>query len=330
MSSRTHARNAYQSDLDGAISDSVTTITLTSVTGLSFPGYLVIDGDSATLREYIKYTGISGFDLTGCTRGLAGSASGAQSHIDTAPIASTFMHQYLEDIFTDIEALETEDQGWRQQVIFTANGFFTKATYPWLKRIRIRMVGGGGGGGGCATTSAAQAAAGAGGGGGAYVESKVEVAGLAASETVTIGAGGAGGAAGDNAGAAGTITTMTPVGTQADAGAGGAGGADSANSAKLGGSGGSFGGSTGDIKIVGGRGDNGRTYESAVTQEGRGGASLLANPTGMLADTTGQPGVVGQNYGGGGTGAYNGPSAGGARAGGGGGGGIIIIDLYAS
>ena len=330
MSSRTHARNAYQSDLDGAISDSVTTITLTSTAGLSLPGYLVIDGDSATLREYIKYAGLSGNDLTGVTRGLAGSVSGGQSHIDTAPIASTFMHQYLEDIFTDIEALETEDQGWRQQVIFTANGFFSKATYPWLKRIRIRMVGGGGGGGGCALTAAAQAAAGAGGGGGAYIESKVEVAALAGAETVTIGAGGAGGAAGNNAGVAGTDTTMTPIGATADAGSGGAGGASTVAAANAGGVGGVQADSVGDIEIDGGAGDNARTYEGSVVQEGGGGPSQLSEQGAMAAVITGAAGSAGQLYGGGGGGGYNGPSEGGTRAGGAGAAGIIIVDLYAS
>ena len=109
MSSRTRARNRFETGLDGGIGSGDTTITLDSVTGLLAPGILVIDGDSPTLAEIISYTGISVNDLTGVSRGLAGSASGAQAHASAARIASTFMHQHLDDIFDDIEALETAD-----------------------------------------------------------------------------------------------------------------------------------------------------------------------------------------------------------------------------
>jgi hypothetical protein len=47
---------------------------------------------------------------------------------------------------------------FKEAVYFTSNGTFTKADYPWLRAIRVRLVGGGGGGGGCATTSANQVA----------------------------------------------------------------------------------------------------------------------------------------------------------------------------
>ena len=109
MSSRTKARNRFETGLDGAINDSATSITLDSVSGLSSPGILVIDGASPSLAEIIKYTGISVNDLTGVSRGLAGSAAGAQAHATGARVASTFMHQHLDDIFDDIEALETAD-----------------------------------------------------------------------------------------------------------------------------------------------------------------------------------------------------------------------------
>jgi hypothetical protein len=64
--------------LDGAINSAVTTITLTSVTGFPTTGVVKID------NELISYTGISSNDLTGCTRGVNGTA--AASHSDGAGV----------------------------------------------------------------------------------------------------------------------------------------------------------------------------------------------------------------------------------------------------
>lgn len=85
--------NFKQTTLNGAIDDSVTTITVNSATNLQAPGYIVIDRVDAngvstpSLREVVSYTGISGSDLTGCTRGADGST--AQSHSDTAVVETT-------------------------------------------------------------------------------------------------------------------------------------------------------------------------------------------------------------------------------------------------
>lgn len=111
MSKRTRSRNAFETSLNGSITAGATTITLTSVTGLIAPGYLIIEPKSGTLREVIKYAGISSNDLTGCTRGLAGSASGAQAHANGVIIRAAPFHQHLDDIFDDIEALEAADTG---------------------------------------------------------------------------------------------------------------------------------------------------------------------------------------------------------------------------
>lgn len=76
--------NAFSTTLNGSITGSDDTITLTSVSGLVAPGVLVIDrqdgngNNTPTTREYITYTGISSNQLTGCSRGVAGSTD--QSH----------------------------------------------------------------------------------------------------------------------------------------------------------------------------------------------------------------------------------------------------------
>lgn len=82
--------NFVQTTLNGAITDSAGTITLNSVTNLQAPGYVVIDRTDSTgtstpsAREVVSYTGISGNNLTGCTRGADGST--ARSHSDGAVV----------------------------------------------------------------------------------------------------------------------------------------------------------------------------------------------------------------------------------------------------
>jgi len=85
--------NYVSTSLNGAINDSVDTITLNSTTNLQAPGYLVLDrkdgSGTATpsAREVIYFTGISGSDITGVTRGADNST--ARSHSDGALVEST-------------------------------------------------------------------------------------------------------------------------------------------------------------------------------------------------------------------------------------------------
>jgi hypothetical protein len=80
--------NFWSTTLNGSISDSVTTITLNSVTGLQAPGVLILDREDGqetatpNSREVISFTGIAGNDITGCTRGFDGST--ARSHTNGA------------------------------------------------------------------------------------------------------------------------------------------------------------------------------------------------------------------------------------------------------
>ncbi len=108
--------NAFSTTLNGSIDNAVTTITLTSVTGLSTSGgILVIDrvdgsGNSTpTLREYISFTGVSGLTITGVTRQVAGST--AQSHNTNAvveePISVTHWLDLQTHIFTEHTATGT-------------------------------------------------------------------------------------------------------------------------------------------------------------------------------------------------------------------------------
>ncbi len=91
--------NFLSKTLNGAITDSVQTITLNNVTNLQAPGYIVVDRTDSNgvatpnAREVISYTGISGSDLTGCVRGADNSTARIHSDgaiVETAPTVGLF------------------------------------------------------------------------------------------------------------------------------------------------------------------------------------------------------------------------------------------------
>jgi hypothetical protein len=108
---KTAAANAFNTTLNGNISAGDTTITLTSTTNLQFPGVLTFDrqdvngNDTPTLREYVSFTGISGNQITGVTRGLGGST--AQSHLSNAKVEETFSVDHWNDLRTALLNLLT-------------------------------------------------------------------------------------------------------------------------------------------------------------------------------------------------------------------------------
>ena len=70
--------------LDGAINNSVTTITVDSTTAFSAAGNILIDS------ENISYTSKNSTQFLGCTRGLSGTGSGAAaSHADNATVTQS-------------------------------------------------------------------------------------------------------------------------------------------------------------------------------------------------------------------------------------------------
>jgi hypothetical protein len=86
---------------------------------------------------------------------------------------------------------------------------FSKADYPWLRAVRVRVQGGGGGGGGCGGTGASTRSAAVPGGGGGYAESFItDLSTIADPIVVTVGAGGAAGAAGPNNGTSGGTSSF--------------------------------------------------------------------------------------------------------------------------
>lgn len=211
-----------------------------------------------------------------------------------------------------------------QTLYVTASTTFSKATYPWLRGMRVRVQAAGGGGGGAAAT-AANYSVGGGGGGGGYAEKVItDIAGLASSVAVTVGAGGTAGA-----GSAGGTGGSSSFGTAVVATGGTGGGVKPANvfAPYINGGAGGI-GTAGDVLETGNGGTAGAGY-SDLGSGGAGGASRTGGGARSLGQGSGGvAGEVGGIYGGGGGGAYNSTSQS-ARAGGVGGAGIVILELFA-
>jgi hypothetical protein len=89
-----------QSALSNAINSSVTTIQLISTA--NFPtagGFVTID------TELIQYTGITGSNLTGCTRGVGGTT--AISHLNGTLVVATVTAEHHNVLKEEIKAIET-------------------------------------------------------------------------------------------------------------------------------------------------------------------------------------------------------------------------------
>ncbi len=120
-------QNAFQTTLNGTINDTVQTITLTSVANIVAPGVLVIDrqdgsgNDTPSKREYISYTGINGSDLTGVSRGVAGSTG--QSHSSGALVEAIATVTHWGDM---VDFLQAEHDSSGKHLIGTATINYTE------------------------------------------------------------------------------------------------------------------------------------------------------------------------------------------------------------
>jgi hypothetical protein len=206
---------------------------------------------------------------------------------------------------------------------FTASGTYTPDAH--LVYAVIECVGGGGAGGG-SVASASTVSGGGGGGAGSYSRAVASAAAVGASKTVTIGAGGTG-----SSNAGGGSGGDTSVGSLC-IGKGGTGGtAGSAGTIGSGGAGGVAG--TGDVTVVGGKGD-GSNYATTATisvAPGTGGGSYFspgAFPPTVSFGAAGN-GVAATGFGGGGSGGGSQGTTG-ASSGGAGAPGYVIVTEFCS
>jgi len=222
-----------------------------------------------------------------------------------------------------------EGYSYVQTLYFTSSGTFTKATYPWLRAICVKVQGGGGASCSVLLTAVGESSAASGGAGGTYAESFItNIAGLSASETVTVGAGGIGG--GGTGGNGGTSS----FGSLVSASGGGGGiiiSSTGQNISRINTAGGNPNPTaTGDFVVVGGAGHYGHVlspgYSTRSAVGGNGGDAKLGH--GARAQNASAGGVAGADYGGGAGGGANGPSRSTVN-GSNGGAGIVIVELYA-
>lgn len=217
-----------------------------------------------------------------------------------------------------------------QTLYFTSSGTFTKADFPFLRAIRVKCVGGGGAGGGAQTTGSGEVSPGGGGRGGSFGESFItDIAGLAASVTVTRGAGGTGVAGGTGNGGVNSSFGALVVG----GGGSGASAEPPLATESMGGRGmGSLGGAAGDLVIPGGAGETGwrrlgQNPSDFRSCGGSGGSSMFG--VGGSFVRTSNNGFSGRGFGAGGGGSLNTQNQSTNRTGGAGTNGIVIVELFA-
>lgn len=261
----------------------------------------------------------------------------------------------MADLASSATTIATQSEGYvyRDTLYIVSNSNFTKATYPWLRAIKV-ICQGGGGGGGTDYCSANEAAASSGGGSGAYAESFItDISSLASSVSIVVGAGGTGGSGGTSvspSGSHGTDGGQTSFGlgesyeVVASGGDRGLQGFETGSAYGSNGSTVSGGPNVGDIyqqgsssepsisfgsTAIGGAYLVGTASAGASSRLGMGGnpAIIRVNPG---ADGTFNGGNAGTGYGGGGggSGAASHSVEANGGTGGNGRGGIVILELY--
>lgn len=206
--------------------------------------------------------------------------------------------------------------------VFTADGTWTRP--PFVRAVRVTVVGGGGGGGGTTGTGSSTFGAGGGGGGGGAAVKWITAPG--SSEAVTVGTGGSG-----SSGSGGADGGDSSFGAHCSASGGGGGSQmDTTSGQSITGGGLSGAGSDGDFNPQGAPGGRAAVLlgTGGGIHVGAGGGSMMG-PTIMGRHTatgsTDGPSADADHYGSGGAGAYANNSN---QSGGSGASGIVIVEEY--
>ncbi len=112
MSNQSFTFNAYESQLAGPLLAGATSVALVSALGLQAPVYLVLDPDVPSKREWIRVTALNVNTIDNMDRGLVGSQGPGGTGVDHdsgAVIRAIFTSQLQDDLFLDINDLETAD-----------------------------------------------------------------------------------------------------------------------------------------------------------------------------------------------------------------------------
>lgn len=124
------AVNELQNNLNGSITSGATTLTLNSSTNFPTYGTVLID------NEVILYTGISGNDLTGLTRGFDSPNSVAAAHANGAVVSFAIVADHHNILAAEINAIESSLNLTASQLVITnASGRLTTEASPSLTEI---------------------------------------------------------------------------------------------------------------------------------------------------------------------------------------------------
>ena len=82
-------------------------------------GRMVLEARNPTQREIIKYTGVSGNQLTGVTRGVGGTT--AKSHLKNALIEQNLTAEDIQDIYDAFASFSASNTNWFQAVTTVTN-----------------------------------------------------------------------------------------------------------------------------------------------------------------------------------------------------------------
>ena len=219
-----------------------------------------------------------------------------------------------------------ESVGIQQLLVFDTVGStsFTKASFPGLLRVRVRVIGGGGGAGGAQASPAGTSVAREGASGGGYSESLLNASALGASESVVVGTGGAGGVGNNSGGTGGTSSFGGFV--IALGGFGGGLGMPLGSSEWTAPGTPQNGLGTGQIRTAGEPGGQAKRAAIDGTCQGlAGGGSGGGYGAGGVGRVQQTDGAAGTGYGGGGSGAI---SFGAIQTGGAGSRGAVILELF--
>lgn len=305
---------------------------MATVTGLTAARMAEIE-DASVVEGVVNSMGNLILTTKGGTEIDAGSVNPIPATVDVlgsvmlADNAEAIAGTATDRVITPANLAALPGYKYQQTVKYTSSGSFLKVNYPGVKAIRVRVQGGGGAGGSAQPASVNNHSKGAGGGGGGYAEKLILVDALAATETVTVGAG----ALGTTAIGAGNTGGTSSFGSHVSA-TGGLGGNTATNQAlyvcAIGGDGGI--GTNGDLNVRGGAGGTGTGYATVGTG-GTGGSSVLGGgAAGTYTGSSGGtlPGLTGGVYGGGGGGAMQVQSTTTTAAGGSGAQGIVLVEVY--
>lgn len=298
-------------------------------------------GDGSTAWTLLAYgpnltsTTITGGTINGTTIGATSPSTGAfttltatsltatsltATGIDGTPIGATTPSTGAFTTATATTLTATVGAGFQNMVVLTGSGTWNLPSELQVlgSKFKYTIIGGGGGGGG---TAAAAGQTGGGGGSGGVGIGFLSYASGVNTATYAAGTSGAGAAAGGSGGAGGT-TTLTYNSSNYTAGGGGGGQVGSGTSS-TGGAGGTAG--VGTLSFTGNQGAFGGVATANRNTFADGGSTPLGYGFGGRTPLTQNTSRVGQGYGAGGSGAYNGTVAA-ATAGGAGTIGLIIIE----